>query len=336
MAQGNETKLGKKDMERLEKDRKKNHEPVEELPARSSGAALLRAIGVLIAIAYFVLLIFGRLFLPADGTFLNSLNVFSGAEAPNRLVRIISLSVLTLSISGILRFFIGRMANNKSLTKRTGVAVIELLGNLVKYVAILALVFFVLSALGVDTTGLLASLGILGLILGLGVTSLIEDIVAGIFIIAEHLFDVGDIVVVDGFRGTVESIGIRSTQFRDVGSDVLIMRNSSIGSLVNLTRNASGAAITIPLAPEENLERVERIIESAHLESIKEKYPIIDGGPFYLGPCEVTPRGVKNLLFVAGCKEEVKYDVQRIQYREVIELFERNGIKIGAPDLING
>ena len=136
------------------------------------------------------------------------------------------------------------MANNKSLTKRTGLAIIELLGNLVKYVALLVLVFLVLSALGVDTTGLLASLGILGLILGLGVTSLIEDIVAGVFIVAEHLFDVGDIVVVEGFRGTVESIGIRSTQFRDVGSDVLIMRNSSIGSLVNLTRNASGAAIT--------------------------------------------------------------------------------------------
>ncbi len=138
-------------------------------------------------------------------------------------------------------------------------------------------------------------------------------------------------MVVDGFRGTVESIGIRSTQIKDVGGDILIMRNSSIGSLINLTRNGSGAAITIPLGPDESLEKVEKIIEEAHIEKLKDKYDTIEGEPFCLGPCDIDAKGVKSLLFVAGCNEGVKFDVQRIQYREIVNLFQANGIKIGAP-----
>ena len=328
-----EIKLDQKDMDRLKKDSKGEQKPEEPKKPKNPGATALRIAAILIAAVYFVLLLFGKYFLPEDGELLQSLNVFSGAEAPNRLLRILSLSVLTLSVSAVLRFFIGRMASNKSVTKKTGVAVIELLGNLVKYVAVLVLVFLILTALGVDTTSLLASLGILGLILGLGVTSLIEDIVAGIFIIAERLFDVGDIVVVDGFRCTVEQIGIRSTQFKDVGGDILIMRNSSIGSLVNMTRYGSGAAVTIPLGPEENLEHVEEVIKNAHLENLKEKYETIEGGPFYLGPCDINARGVKMLLFVGGCNESVKYDVQRILFTEITHLFQSNGIRIGAPGL---
>ena len=330
-----EIKIDKKDMDRLKKDKNDNRKPEEEKKQQNPGAIALRILLIAIAAAYFVLLAFGRYFLPEDGEFMRSLNVFSGEEAPNRFIKIISFAILTLSISAVLRFIIGKMAKNKKVTKRTGVAVIELLGNLVKYVAIIVLIFLILTALGVDTTSLLASLGLLGLIIGLGVTSLIEDIVAGIFIIAEHLFDVGDIVVVDGFRGTVESIGIRSTQFKDVGGDILIMRNSSIGSLVNLTRYGSGAAITVPLGPEENLARVEKIIEDFHIDKLKDRYEQIEGGPFYLGTCEITAKGVKNLLFVAGCNEGVKYDVQRILYREVTNLFQENNIRIGAPNIVD-
>lgn len=329
----NEIKLDQKDMDRLKKDQKATRKPEAEKKPVNPGTVALKAVAIAIAVVYFVLLFFGKYFLPADGELMRSIDVFSGAEAPNRLIRILSLSVITLTISSILRFCISKMAASKSVTKKTGVAVIELLGNLVKYVAILVLVFLILTALGVDTTSLLASLGILGLILGLGVTSLIEDIVAGIFIIAEHLFDVGDIVVVDGFRGTVESIGIRSTQFKDVGGDILIMRNSSIGSLVNLTRYGSGGAVTIPLGPQESLARVEKVIEDAHIENLKDKYSQIEGGPFYLGPCDINAKGVKMLLFVAGCKEGVKYDVQRILYKELTHLFQENNIRIGAPSI---
>ena len=320
-------KISKEDMERIKKS--SNTESNDAKPKLSPGAMILRVVGCIIAVAYYAVLAFGRFFMDTEGEFYSSLNPFSGVENPNRIIRIVSLCILTLSISFVLRFIIKKMALSKGITKRTGVAVIELIGSTVKYVAYLVLVFLILNAVGVNTTELLAGFGILSLILGLGMTSLIEDIVAGIFIIVEHLFDVGDIIVLDGFRGTVVSIGMRSTKIADVGNDVLTVRNSSIGSLVNLTDRQSAAAITIPLAPQESIARVEMLVKQSDMSYMKEKYPKLIGDPLYLGICGITDRGVQNLLIVGGCKEENKYDIERALYLEYKLLFERNGIQLG-------
>ena len=325
-------RIGKEEMEKLRKSEKSN--VAVKAKKTNVGKLVLRIICALVAVAYFVLLLFGKYFMDAKGVFLSSLNIFSGAEHPNHWIRIASLIVLTLSASFVLRFFIGRMAKNKKITQKTGVAIIELLGNLVKYVAYIVLIFLILNAAGVDTTALLASLGILSLILGLGMTSLIEDIVAGVFIIAERIFDVGDIIVLDGFRGTVVSIGIRSTKLADIGGDILTVRNSSIGSTVNLTDRTSCAALTFPIAPSESLQHVEEVIKKDfHPEEIKEKYELMAGVPMYLGLCEITKKGVQMLLFIAGCKEEYRYDVERALYHEVKTIFDNNNVQLGYTGL---
>ena len=332
MANNIQYKISKEDMEKLHGSEKKpKNEQKPEKEKASVGAIIFRVICALIAVTYFGLLLFGHFFMEKEGEFLSSLDPFSGAENPNNLVRIISLCVMTLSISVVLRFLIGRLVKNKKVTKKIGIAFIELLGNLVKYVSYLVLIFLILSALGVNTAELVAGLGILGLVLGLGVTSLIEDIVAGIFIIFERLFDVGDIIVLDGFRGTVISIGIRSTKIADVGNDVLTVRNSSIGSLVNLTDRQSAAAVTIPIAPDERIERVEAAIKSANIEKIAEKYPKMIGVPLALGVCGMTDKGVQNYLIVGGCKEEDKYEIERALLYEFKVIFDNNNIKLGLP-----
>ena len=324
-------KISKEDMEKIHKSaQSKQDNPVAEEKI-GAGTIIFRVVCAIIAIAYFGLILFGHYFMDKNGVLLSSLNPFSGAENPNNLVRIAGLCIMTLSISFVLRFLIGLLVNNKKVTKKIGIAFIELLGNLVKYVSYIILIILVLSALGVNTTELVAGLGILGLIIGLGVTSLIEDIVAGIFIIAERLFDVGDIIVLDGFRGTVVSIGIRSTKIADVGNDVLTVRNSSIGSLVNLTDRQSAAAVTLPLAPDEQIERVEAIFHSADLHAISAKYPKMIGDPLALGVCGMTDRGVQNYLLVCGCKEEDKYDMERALFYEFKVICDKNNIKLGLP-----
>lgn len=323
------TQFDKTELQRLTQEQGVDPGTETQKEPPSAGKKLRSALMVVVIIAYFAVLLFGRYFLPADNEILRSLDVFSGEEPPNRLIRILSLALLTLSVSTILRFFIARMADNSALTKRTGRAIIDLLGNFVKYAAVLVLVFLILSALGVDTAELLAGLGILSLVLGLGVTSLVEDIVAGIFIIGEHLFDVGDIVVVDDFRGTILSIGIRSTQIEDDGGDILILRNSTIENLVNMTNRSSYAVCDIPINPTESFAHVEEVVNSAHLDKLKERYPEIEKGPFYLGLSEINGKGVQVITFVAICQENTKYWIQRILNRELKLLFENNGIKLG-------
>ena len=323
------TQFDRTELQRLMQEQGVDPTPEEEKGPEPVRKKVGRVLMLLVMIAYFAVLLFGKYFLPEDNEILRSLNVFSQEEAPNHLVHIMSLAILTLSASMILRFFIAKMAETSSLTKRTGKAVMELLGNFVKYAAVLVLVFLLLSALGVDTAELLAGLGILGLVLGLGVTSLVEGVVAGIFIIGEHLFDVGDIVVVDDFRGRILSIGIRSTQIEDDGGDILIMRNSTIENLVNMTNRSSYAICDIPVAPMESYAHVEEVINNAHLEKLRERYPEIEKGPFFLGLSEIGDKGVQFITIVAICKEDTKYWIQRIINREIKLLFEENNIQLG-------
>ena len=329
--------VDEKDMEKLREQAKKTKEAkAAEKPKLSTGTIIFRVVAVVIVVAYVVLLLFGKYFMDPNGVFLRSLNVFQPTDNPNPWVRAISLAILVLCASFILRFFIDRMTKNEKITKKTGVAVIELLSSLVKYAAIIVLIFLFLSALGVNTTEIVAGLGILTLIIGLGMTSLIEDIVAGIFIIAEHLFDVGDVIVVNGFRGTVVRIGIRSTQIMDVGGDDLILRNSSIGSVVNLTYRMSCAAVTFPLAPTESLDRVAEIVKNSDFEKLGDKYPPLQSNPMYLGMCGMDSKGVQNLLLIASCKEQDRYDCERILFKEFKLLMEKNGIKVGATGIEEG
>ena len=329
--------IDEKEMEKLREQAKKAKQAqAEAKPKLSAGTVVFRVVAAVIVVAYVVLLLFGKNFMDPNGVFLGSLNIFKPIADPNPWVRAISYAIVVLVVCFILRWLIGRLAKNKNVTKRTGVAVIELLSNLVKYVAVIVLIFVFLSALGVNTTEIVAGLGILTLIIGLGVTSLIEDIVAGIFIIAEHLFDVGDVIVLDGFRGTVVQIGIRSTQLADVGGDILIVRNSSIGSLVNLTDRMSSAAITFPLAPSVSLEQVDEVVKNSDFLTISEKYAPMQSGPLYLGLCGIDSKGVQSVLIVAGCNEQDKYEVERILYKEFKLLMESNGIKLGATGIEEG
>ena len=330
-AQNGGLRIDKSEMEKL---REQNGQKQEEKKPISVKQVITTIIEILIIVGYFGFLVVGR-FLPVKDTeFFQSFDIITKTEDPIHLVRLLSYALLTISLCIILRYILLVLSNNKTITKKTGVAVIQLFRNLVKYITIIVLLCLALNALGVDTAGIIAGLGIITLIIGLGVTSLIEDIVAGVFIIAERLFDVGDIVVIDGFRGTVVSIGIRSTKIADVGNDVLTVRNSSIGSLVNLSDRQSAAAITVPIAPEESLERVEQVVKDSHVvEKIKAANPKVLGEPLYLGLYSITNKGVQLVMFVAGCKEDDKHEIERVVFREVKLAFESYGVKLGSQNM---
>ena len=328
-------KLSKEDLEKVVK---KDDEKIEKKKKKITPMMIVRIFEILIGLGYAVVLGLGRFFFPAENEFYQSFDLFSGAN-PMPIIRLLSTVLLVIVLGTLLRVIIlgisrGAIKVKGQGKKRINVAVLQLFANLVKYVMAIIIICLGLGALGVDTAAILGGLGIMALVIGLGITALIEDIVAGIFIIAERTFDVGDIIVVDGFRGTVVSIGVRSTKIADVGGDIRTMRNSSIGAVVNLTDRQSCAALCIPLAPEESLENAEKIIKESHIEKIQETCDKMLGAPIYLGLCEITAKGVQNLLFIAGCKEENRYDVERALYHGLKIMFESNGVKLGNPKML--
>ena len=213
-----------------------------------------------------------------------------------------------------------------------GKAVIDLTCSLIKYVAIIVLVFFVLKTLGVDTTTILAGIGILGLVVGLGAQPLIADIIAGFFIIFEKLFDIGDIIVADGFRGTVKEIGVRTTKLVDTGGNIKIINNADLKNIVNMTNQLSLAVCDIGIEYGESLERVEAILKD-NLEAIKEAIPDIKEGPFYKGVAELGDSAVV-IRFAANCEEGARYQVERDMNRQFKLLFDKNNINIPFPQIV--
>ena len=281
-----------------------------------------------LAAAYFVLLIGGPRFFGEDSQLYRSLNPFSGAGDYIKWIRIISYAFFFITIGYLIRVFI-----NWILTFiKKGKAIFNLLGSFIKYLSVLIVIFMSLKALNVDTGTLLAGIGILSLIVGLGAQPLIEDIISGLFIVFENVFDVGDIIIVDGFRGTVRDIGIRTTRFEDTAGNFKIMNNSDLRTVINLTDHLTLVPCVVQIEYGESIERVEAVVKD-HIEEIGKAIPDIVEGPFYKGVSELGSSGVE-LKFVARCEEANRFQVERDMNRQFKLLFDANNINIPFTQVV--
>lgn len=290
---------------------------------------------IAIIIAVYVLLIVGSYFWK-DEHWYQVLNPF--VEFPTEktaaeyvlemLVRIVSLSFLVITITHIMRLLLRIIG----LKCKRGKALASLFSSFAKYLGAIILIFAILGTLGVNTTVLLASAGILSLIVGLGAQPLIEDIFAGIFIVFEHSFEIGDIIIVDGFRGTVKEMGIRTTKIEDAGGDIKVINNSDIRTLINMTSKLSTAICDVSISYFDDIERVEKVLNE-NLKKIKEKYKSIVNGPTYVGVQSLSDSGVV-LRIIAECNEMMRYQVQRDINREIKIIFDQNNITIPFPQIV--
>ena len=244
------------------------------------------------------------------------------------LIRSVQIVTIAVLLSLLLRFIMrkGFARSNRAKT------IVNLLESFVKWVIAIVAIMMVLHAWGVDTATLLASAGILTLIVGLGAESLVADIVAGIFMVFEGEFQVGDIVIINDWRGTVQEIGIRTTKIVDAGGNINIVNNSQITTVVNQTQEVSQASVTVGVEYGESLPRVEIVIRD-NLETIKEHIPAIIEGPYYTGVSALGASSV-DLLFIAKCREEDIFQVQRDMNRELKLLFDANNIGIPFPQVV--
>ncbi|MCR5185450.1 MAG: mechanosensitive ion channel family protein [Bacilli bacterium] len=236
-------------------------------------------------------------------------------------VKTVQIIVIAIALGLILHL----LAKITFHTKKS-ITIAKLIVNFLKWVIAIATVFFIMAAWGANTTMMLASAGVVTLIIGLGSQALVADILAGIFIVFEGDFQVGDIVIIDGWRGEVISIGVRTTKLIDAGGNIKIVNNSEIKTIINQTKELSIAKCYVAIGYEARIENVEAVIAD-NIGKIKEKIPGIVEGPFYKGVSELAESSV-NLLFVAKCKENDIYQVQRDLNREIKILFDDNNINI--------
>ena len=207
----------------------------------------------------------------------------------------------------------------------------HLLLSIVKYGGAIGAIFYCLYLLGLDATGLIASASILSLVIGLGAQSLIKDILAGIFIVFEGEFRVGDIVTIASYRGTVMDIGLRTTKIMGVDGNIKIFNNSDISGVLNMTKEASVAASTISIEYGQDIDYVEAVL-ARELPALKENNPKILDGPTYLGVSALGASGV-DLTVICKCFETDVKGVGRYMNREILKIFYRNNINVPFPNV---
>ena len=236
--------------------------------------------------------------------------------------------VLVYAVCRVVRLIFSAKMKTNSRAK----TVFSLFDGFVKYACAIAIIILVLKACGVDTAALVASVGVLTLVVGLGAQPLIADIIAGIFIIFEDEYHAGEIVTINDFRGTVMEIGIRSTRLIDAAGNIKIINNSSIGDVINLSRELSLAVVDCDFPYDVPVELIEKLLNE-NFEKIAANIPAIVEGPYYKGVCMYKDSNV-TIKIVAKCLEENRFQVERDLNREYRRIIKENGIDISYPQVV--
>ena len=262
--------------------------------------------------------------------------VFEGIGSVFGEIRIAPVSLLSLAVMVFLV-----LAAEKALVLLLGLfkrpshrsaTVITITQSLLRYAAAILILCWGLSILGVNVTTIVASVGIVALIVGFGAESLIEDVITGFFMLFENQYNVGDIVEVGGFRGTVSDIGIRTTSITDPGGNVKIINNSNMKDILNRSDHASRSLADVQIPYETDLPAFEAKLP-AMLEEIYNRHKdVMRSAPVYLGVQELGESGV-TLRFVAEVDESNVYSVQRILNRDLFLAFRQAKVEIPYPQL---
>lgn len=120
----------------------------------------------------------------------------------------------------------------------------------------------IIAQLGVEVAPLIAGAGIIGLAIGFGAQTLVKDMIAGLFIVIENQYGVGDVVDLDGTSGTVEEITLRKTRLRDAAGVVHHVPNGTIMRASNMSSEFSGINLNVGVAYDSDIAKVTEVINT--------------------------------------------------------------------------
>ncbi len=241
---------------------------------------------------------------------------------PANILRILFWIFATLFVERLLVFLLSKIKPEDRRAK----TVTSVISNMLKYIAAIVIFCGVLTILGVNIATIVASIGVIALIIGFGAESLIADVVTGLFILVDNQYNVGDIIEVGGFRGTVSDIGIRTTSVTDPGGNVKIINNSDMKNILNRSDKNSKAVAVFPVPYDTDIPALEEKIP-AMLQSIYEAHKdVMKDVPKYLGMEALSASSV-DLKFIVEVDESNIYSGARLLNRELFVGMRKLGVE---------
>ena len=247
----------------------------------------------------------------------------------DRGLHIFSLSacILIIIVSAVLISIFSRVAHlmAEAFGNRV-VTMMNMIIALIKTVAVAVVLFYCMYIIGIDGRSLLASAGVMSVVVGLGAQSLVGDLLAGIFIILEGSLRVGDYVTINDVRGKVIDIGLRTTRYEDANQNIRVICNNELKNFVNMSMKYSVVFFDISVGYDADFKKIKTILNTEFLE-LYENNRFLKGIPVCQG-IEVFAESSVNLRIKFMCEESERPNVQRFMRDEIMRIFTENDISM--------
>jgi moderate conductance mechanosensitive channel len=211
-------------------------------------------------------------------------------------------------------------------------AIGSVLRSFASFVILGIAVVLVLGELGINLAPIVASAGVVGVALGFGAQNLIKDFIAGIGIILEDQYGVGDVVDLGEASGTVEAVGLRITRLRDVNGVVWYVRNGEVLRVGNKSQGYAQVVIDMPVAHDTDLETARAVMQEVAdaMYADDDWAAVLLAEPESLGVEQITAEGVFLRLVVRATNAD-QWRVGRELRMRLKERFVAEGIRTPVP-----
>jgi small conductance mechanosensitive channel len=225
----------------------------------------------------------------------------------------------------------GYKESKEGLEKRTN-TLLRIFKGLARVVIIIVVIIMVLDEVGVPVAPVLAGFGIAGVAVGFGAQYLIRDLIAGIFIIMENQYRVGDVVKVADIIGLVEDITLRRTVLRDLDGIVHHVPNGEIKTASNYTRHFSRVNLDISVGYGTDLDHAISVINRVGKELAEDQKwrKVIKSPPQALRVNDLGDSGI-DIKILGDVKPMEQWAVMGELRLRLKKAFDAEGIEIPWP-----
>ncbi len=257
-------------------------------------------------------------------------------------IRVLAIVIIALVLRYLLRRFVPLLIERsisrqmkkrpKGEMKKRANTLSSVFVNTGTIIILIFAIFTMLPEFGVNIAAMLAGLGIVGIAIGFGAQSLIKDLLAGIFILLEDQYRVGDVVNVAGIGGLVEEIGLRRTILRDLDGIVHSIPNSEIKVASNFTKGYSRVNLNISVAYGEDLDHVIEVINRVCKEMAEDPKWSADfvSTPKVLRVDKLGDSGI-DIKILGDTKPLRQWDIMGELRLRIKRTFDKEGIEIPWP-----
>ncbi len=273
---------------------------------------------------------------PADWLF--SLGREATLGIPLFVLLLLLISRLTLKVGDALSDFLARTqvepisSQRYTLRMPTWVRILKSWLRVIVYLGLGVILVYNLHKLGAITQVIAVFLGFISFALSLASQNLLKDLIAGLLILWEDQYAVGDVIVVDEQGGLVEKITLRVTQLRNLDGELITIPNGSIGVVRNLSNEWSQVNYAIEVGYDADVDKVLAMMEdiAQTLYQDPQWKPQILASPEILGIDHICHTGILIRLIIKTQPLQ-QWAVARELRLRLKKAFDEQGIRVGIP-----